>query len=391
MRILFLTYYFDPDLSAGSFRATALTRALADALPLGGHIDIVTTQPNRYHTYKSKGLGVEHNKNYSIYRVQLPSHKNGFLDQARTFRHYANYVRKVTTDNNYDIVVATSSRLMTAVLASFIARKQKAKLYLDIRDIFVDTLADVFPRYITFLAVPAFSTLEKYAVRRASHVNLVSPGFKSYFDARYPNKSYSYLTNGIDAEFAKHSWPSEMIESESKVIFYGGNIGDCQGLHLILPGLAQILGPSYKFRIIGDGGRRSNLEAIVAQHGLLNIEILPPVKRDQLIKEYENADILFLHLNNSLALQKVLPSKLFEYATTGKPILAGVAGYASEFIKAHIENAAVFHPCSVVEGYDAAKTLEMDITPRLDFVKTFSRSSISNKLASSIISIVKEK
>ena len=50
------------------------------------------------------------------------------------------------------------------------------------------------------------------------------------------------------------------------------------------------------------------------------------------MSEYDKASILFLHLNDYEAFYKVLPSKIFEYATTGKPIIAGVNGFAKDVI-----------------------------------------------------------
>ena len=61
------------------------------------------------------------------------------------------------------------------------------------------------------------------------------------------------------------------------------------------------------------------------------MQIIDPVSRSDLFDEYKNADVLFLHLNDYAAFRKVLPSKIFEYAATGKPILAGVAGYMQNF------------------------------------------------------------
>ena len=51
MRLLFVTFYFPPDLSAGSFRATALVDALLERGPAEIQIDVLTTVPNRYHTF----------------------------------------------------------------------------------------------------------------------------------------------------------------------------------------------------------------------------------------------------------------------------------------------------------------------------------------------------
>ena len=51
MRIGVLTFYYPPDLSAGSFRAAALLAALREQAPPGTHIDVITTMPNRYHSF----------------------------------------------------------------------------------------------------------------------------------------------------------------------------------------------------------------------------------------------------------------------------------------------------------------------------------------------------
>jgi hypothetical protein len=390
MKILFLSYYFEPDLSAGSFRATALIKALKQKLPQGFHIDVVTTQPNRYNTYSSDSAEIEQREAVTIHRVKLPAHKNGFVDQALTFRHYAKFAKRVSEGQKYDLVFSTSSRLMTAVLASYIARRLGSKLYLDIRDIFVDTISDVFPKYITAWAVPIFGWLERYAMRRAQHVNLVSEGFKSYFVGKYPSTSFSYFTNGIDATFIERSWSAAISNGDICRILYAGNMGDGQGLHLIVPELAKRLGSSkYQFRLIGDGGKRNALVDTIANEGLTNVEVVSPVKRDELLQEYEQADILFLHLNDVPAFEKVLPSKLFEYAASRRPMLAGVAGYAATFISTQIENAAVFPPCNVEAAVEAIESLDLRIEKREAFVEKYARTSICALLADDILRVVR--
>jgi hypothetical protein len=47
-RILLLSYFYPPDLSAGSFRSAALVKALRIQGGAQLQLDVVTTQPNRY-------------------------------------------------------------------------------------------------------------------------------------------------------------------------------------------------------------------------------------------------------------------------------------------------------------------------------------------------------
>ena len=111
--------------------------------------------------------------------------------------------------------------------------------------------------------------------------------------------------------------------------------------------------------------------------------------RDSLLIEYRNTDILFLCLNNKDAFLKVLPSKLFEYAATGKPILAGVSGYAAEFIQENIIGCEIFPHGDVDKMIEKIKILSSGpkFYDREAFKKRFSRESIMLKYANKIINL----
>jgi glycosyltransferase involved in cell wall biosynthesis len=115
--------------------------------------------------------------------------------------------------------------------------------------------------------------------------------------------------------------------------------------------------------------------------------LLPPVGREELIREYCASDLLFLHLNDYDAFKKVLPSKIFEYAALGKPVWAGVAGYSAAFIAQEVTNAEVFNPCDVDGAIDALEKLSIQNTPRPEFIAKYRRSTISRQLASDIIAV----
>lgn len=392
MNILVLSFYYQPDLSAGSFRTTALVRALREKISADAHIDVVTTLPNRYSTFGSEASEWESSEGMDIHRIKLPIHKSGMLDQAKAYMHFAKEALAFSSLRRYDLVYATSSRLMTASLGGWIARRQKAKLYLDIRDIFVDTIKDVLPRIFALLATPLFSLLERWTISQANKVNLVSGGFKPYFDARYPAQKFSFFMNGIDDEFieAASDLKQNMVKAEPVSVVYAGNMGEGQGLHAIVPALARRMEGRVNFKLIGDGGRKTALKSALEQAGVNNVELLPPLKRDQLIQLYQSADVLFLHLNDYDAFRKVLPSKLFECAAMGKPIWAGVSGYAAEFVKSEISNAAVFNPCDPVDADTVFSSLVFVDRRRQSFVDKFARVNIMNEMADDVLSLVRE-
>lgn len=390
MKILILSFYFSPDLSAGSFR----TQALVDALLASSNdveLEVVTTLPNRYSGFAPEAKEFEQHERLSIHRVQLPAHKSGMIDQVRSFTHFYRKAKKLVKGKQYNLIYATSSRLFTAFLGSQIARATNTPLYLDIRDIFRDTLQDVLSKKLMLFMNPIISRVENYAFNGASKINLVSRGFEGYFRSHYPQKSYSWFTNGIDDEFLQVE-PVITVETNKKItVLYAGNMGEGQGLHKIIPKLAKKLESAADFRIIGGGGRKLELEAALKCYKVSNVTLLPSVKRDDLLKEYQSADVLFLHLNDYPAFEKVLPSKIFEYAAVGKPILAGVSGYAAKFLKEEVENAGVFHPGKVEEALRAYSSLNLQTTPRASFIEKFSRKTIMKEMAEDIATVTSSK
>lgn len=391
-RIVYLTFYFKPDLSAGSFRNSTLALELASQAKLkGAFIDIYTTLPNRYSSFVTNASEFEEFDNVRIHRIPLPPHKSGMLDQAFSFFKFYKEVIKLNRNQKATLVFASSSRLFTAFLGYRIAKKSKARLYLDIRDIFVDTMNDVFKsKTHRILVLPLLKIIENITFKYAVHINLISGGFKDYFQ-KYNRNNFSFFSNGIDEEFLLHN----QIELKSKsvgikkTVVYAGNIGEGQGLHKIIPQAAFKLGNDFEFQIIGDGGAKKLLISEIYKLGVTNVIIKNPVNRNELKKVYFESDFLLLHLNDYPAFRKVLPSKIFELATFNKIILAGVSGYSAQFIKDEVSNSFVFEPCDIDSLVTYLINFQVqDNILREDFVNKFTRKRINKDMAESILSYI---
>ncbi len=382
-KILVLSFYYKPDLCAGSFRCTALVNELSKK---DVSIQVVTTTPNRYKTFNAKPISHKDKLNVSVERINVPSHNSGIFDQIKSFYFYYREATKISNNNEYDLIVATSSRLFTAFLGARISRKKQIPLYLDIRDLFVDTVPNVLSSITTLIIRPFLKMIESYTFSSAKKINLVSEGFLPYFIKDYPKISLSFFTNGIDEEFIEVSGTKyDSKENNFPInILYAGNIGEGQGLHKIVPQMALILKDKVNFKIIGDGGLIQKLNFYVEKFNLDNVIVSPPVDRDVLIGEYKRADVLFLHLNDYDAFGKVLPSKLFEYAAMNKPILAGVSGYSADFIKSEIDNCEVFLPANSKDAIDKLNNLDLSIKRRSKFIEKFDRKKIMSMMAQDI-------
>ena len=388
-RIVYLTFYYEPDLCAGSFRNTPLAIELAkQAREKDIIVDVYTTLPNRYSSFEQSALEFEELGNLRIHRISLPPHKSGMLDQVFSFKKFYSEVIKLNKNKRADLVFASSSRLFTAYLGFTIAKKSDSPLYLDIRDIFVDTMSDVFKSKILKLGLlPLLKLIEIRTFNYAKHINLISGGFTSYF-SKFSNTEFTFYTNGIDEEFLE---TTPIIEKSEKVgnrktIVYAGNIGEGQGLHKVIPQAAKELGSEFEFIIIGDGGTKKLLQYEIENLSISNVVLEKPVNRKELQGIYSNAYYLFIHLNDYPAFRKVLPSKIFELATFGKPIIAGVSGFAAEFIKNEVSDSFVFEPCNDKQLVDFLRSdIASNTIDRKEFKLKYQRSNINNLMAHSIL------
>lgn len=388
MKLLVLGFFYPPDLSAGSFRIHALINALKIYGLQGLEVDLITTQPNRYSELSAAVEASEDHGWLRITRIDLPTQNGGMVDQAKAFLTYAKAVRALTKDGDWNLVFATSGRLMTAALGAYVSRRLRVPLYLDMRDIFTDVMRDLLKGSALRLLLPFFCWLEGQTFRTATRINVVSAGFLDHFRQIVPHQKCSVFTNGIDSDFLTTNFCKDPTSDGLPVILYAGNIGEGQGLHRIIPCAALALAGQARFRIIGSGRRLVKLKSALTHAKATNVDLQQAMPRTSLLNQYKAADILFLHLDDHSVFLKVLPSKIFEYAAVGKPIVAGVSGYAAEFLRKEVPNVQVFDPCDV-QGMVKAVTQALNNTEPVDrsaFIKAFNRTTIMDNMAADILS-----
>ena len=382
MKLLIVSFYFPPDLSAGSFR----TKGLVDALlkyNTNIQIDVLTTYPHRYESYNPNVNQESNDKRLRVHRLNNKFYGNSLLGQILTFNSFRKKALNKIKEGDWDLVYATSSRLMTAYLGSVIALKKGIVLYLDIRDLFIDTVNDIFPKTILLIINPFLKYIEKKTFQSANKINLVSKGFNKDVLKIYNKANISNFTNGIDKIFLDTNFDDPDPSKKNFQILYVGNIGGGQALNKIIPKTASKTSENIIFKIIGDGNSKSLLKKEIQKYNLNNVQIDDPVDRTKLLDIYKESDALFLHLDDVEAFSKVLPSKLFEYAALNKPIIAGVQGYSKEFIENNISDAYIFDPCDHQKFIKIINKIKNKrfVIDRSKFCTKFSRSEIMKEMS----------
>ncbi|MDA7441071.1 glycosyltransferase family 4 protein [Candidatus Pseudothioglobus singularis] len=395
MKIVFFTFYYPPDLCAGSFRSIALVKALAKKLDTNDELHVIASHPNRYANHQIEVDDVELDDKVTIHRISVPSHNSKMVSQVYTFSVFAFSAFRLSIKLKPDFLIGTTSRLMTGILTSLSARFQNRNYFIDLRDIFSETISDLISRKSRILGdtiKPIFTYLEKKVLNGATGVNIVSEGFSEYFQAvGVDTSNWSFFPNGVDKEFMNFPPVLRGVKGRMITILYAGNIGSGQGLESVIPKAAKTLGKNYHFIVIGGGSTLSLLRNAINNEGVNNVELIPPLDRSKLFKYYLEADILFLHLNNIPAFRRVLPSKIFEYVALGRPIVAGLSGYSADFLKNNVPSAHLFNPGDYKGAVSSFKDiLELEVSGDIisKFVKTYSRTVIMDKMANHLIELI---
>ena len=119
----------------------------------------------------------------------------------------------------------------------------------------------------------------------------------------------------------------------------------------LLPLFGDYFNQSIEFHIYGSGGKLEELKSRIIDNNLTNIHLHPPVARN----EVPNLSICRYLVSNAqpeAAFRRVIPSKLFEYASTSKPILAGLHGHSRDFAEREIPGIYVYKPDSFSDMKD---------------------------------------
>jgi colanic acid biosynthesis glycosyl transferase WcaI len=163
----------------------------------------------------------------------------------------------------------------------------------------------------------SYSMLENALAKGVSEDNLMF----------FPNWSdTAFVTPEVDGSELRARWG---YSPEDKVVLYSGNIGQKQGLEIVLDAAESLKErPEVKFLIIGNGAYSETLQNMAKERGLTNLSFKPLQPWADVPKVLSMADV-HLVVQKSGAADAVLPSKLTNILSAG--------GYALITAESHTE------------------------------------------------------
>lgn len=341
MRLLFLTDNFPPEVNAPATRTYEHCKEWVNA---GVDVTVITCTPNFpqgkvYKGYRNKLWQREVIDGIKVIRVwSYIAPNDGFYKRVVDYVSFGLLAFFASLFVKTDLIVATSPQFFTAV-GGYLASTFKRKPWImEVRDLWPISIKAVGAVSGKEKLLTRLEALELFLYRSAAKVVVVTHSFKSDLTRRgIPEDKIEVVTNGVyTSKFSPRNKDAALLKElnlEGKfVLGYAGTFGLAHKLVFILR-CAPHVADNVHFLLIGDGAKRKQLLDQVETYNLTNVTILPSVAKNDIARYLSVVDVALVNLRRTDAFKTVIPSKIFENAAMGKPILLGVEGESQEIIE----------------------------------------------------------
>ncbi len=331
MRILLMAQCYAPeDVSA----AVLLTELATDLARRGHQVTFVTGAPNYpygrvYPGYHNRLYQVESLDGVKVVRTwsYISPHKTFW----RRLLHYGTYSATAFYGSllagKPEIIVNFSPPLPLGMSAWLLSRLWRVPWVLQVEDLYPDAaIATGVLQNRT--AITFFSAMERFLYRRATHISLLSEGFRQNLLGKgVPREKISVIPVWADPDVVRplpkeNAFRAQHGLTGKFVVMYAGNLGITSCLEDVAAAAEFLQGQQdVRFVIIGEGVKKTALEDMAKSKGLENVLFLPFQPREVFAEMLAAADVSLVTLNRDSS-KTSLPSKTFNIMASGRPILA---------------------------------------------------------------------
>lgn len=326
MNILYLADTYRPSRTACANRSAVLVGALQEA---GHDVSVLTSTDSLIGAPE----GCISHSNITYFET-FPLVEKTFINRLRNnFGGAREAVRAAGELGDFDVVVCTTPPLLLTSSAVKIAKRKRARLVLDVRDVWPDVAYEMGSFASDSLYGRFFEHIARKAYAAADLIVSVSPGKVAKLRQRVPSGRVELVPNGIDETFLGNTEDMEAVErfrlGEGPTCVYVGNIGLAQGLGTLLDIASSR--PSVRFLLFGKGADEAKLIERAAAENLTNVEFCGSVGAREVYTALRHATLAYVPLVSS-RLRDSVPTKLYEALACGCPVLLAAQGDAADLL-----------------------------------------------------------
>ncbi|HEY1800273.1 MAG TPA: glycosyltransferase family 4 protein [Terriglobales bacterium] len=352
MKILYISQYFPPEIGAPAARASELARHWTQE---GHEVTVLTGFPNHpngivppeYKSVLRRLLAKEKFAGGSVVRSWLLPFPN--RKPYERILNYSSFFMSAAITGVFlarpEVVVATSPQILVALAGWWIARCKRVPFVFEVRDLWPESLTAVGMGKEGSLLYRTLAKIAGFLYRHSDHIVVVTPAFKDHLVRNWnvPAEKISIVQNGVETELFSPRNADPLLRSqlgaEGKfLVSYIGTIGMAHGLDTLIEAAAklQIQAPHVEFLLVGEGADRERICALANSRGLTNLHFAGLQPRERIPAYIAVSDACLVLLKKADVFETVIPTKMLEFMSGGRPVVLGLEGQARKIV----ENAA---------------------------------------------------
>ena len=328
--VLIITSYFPPETGAASNRIFHL----ADGLQKRDFkVSVITPLPNYptgniFPEYKGKFKHTSTENDVTIHRLWIyaSNSKNKLLRLFAMLSYSFSLIWFYTFNKIPKTVIVQSPPLLVAFTSMLFLKRKGRNLILNISDLWPIAGLELgaFKKNFSYKML---EKIERFNYKRASLIFGQSEEILEHVLSLFPQQETVLYRNYPDFEppIIKDSSSSDKIK-----IVYAGLLGIAQGIFKLCEHLDYT---TIEFHIYGAGAEKEKIETFINNNPDLPIIYHGEVTRNELHEALLQYDITIIPLLNRI--YGSVPSKVFEYARLGLPMLFFGGGEGETLIEKH--------------------------------------------------------
>ena len=338
MRILYLHQFFKTREGAGGTRSYELARHLVAS----GHGVVMVTATSGAAPARRRVDGIDVVEVGGASADYAAATAQGYGRRMAGFTRFAAGATAAAVQApRPDVVLATSPPLTIALPGIAAARRHRAPLVFEVRDLWPEA-----PIQMGALANPlarrAARALERAVYRSARHVVALSPGMREGVIAGGVDPGrVTLVPNASDLDlFSPEVDPGDLRARlglrDLFVCSYFGTMGEANDLTQVVEAatLLEQRGESgIAFVLQGEGKRRAAIEDEVRRRGLANVVLLPAGDKRSAARLAAASDACMTIFKDVPILATNSPNKLFDTFAAGRPAIVNTGGWQRELVE----------------------------------------------------------
>jgi glycosyltransferase involved in cell wall biosynthesis len=329
VKIAVVTHFYPPEPCAAATRVSSLVEALARA---GHEVTVVTnfaSFPSGRFARGERFVAKKTESSSHASVVRLSSLIVRGIPGARLV-HWgssalASTLFLLVSKTRYDGIVVSLPPITLALPALVGAWRHRARLVVDVRDVFPDIAIAMGEWKRDGVLARASEWLVRKLYKRADLIVAVTPTALAQIAERGVDPSRLMLARNA-AEIV--SQPSGVQPRQNGfTAIYAGNLGLATDVDILADAAALLRGDNVTIEIVGDGAQRAHLDDRVRDEALDNVVVKGSIPRADAMRLVAQADVSIVPLRKGI--RESVPTKLYDAFSVGCPVVVAAEGEAS--------------------------------------------------------------